>query len=455
MKIGDITELTVTGIGCNMEGIARHGGITAFVPFVDIGERVKAKVTRVQKDYFFAEPVEIIESSPHRVKPPCIHFGKCGGCDCQHLSYARQTELKSQALADTIYKISGVKAYPAKLISGSKQYYYRNKLQMPIAMKNRLKIGFFEKDSHKPVNMTRCLLHAEWADKVIASVREYAAEAGVSAYDESTHKGILRHILARRIGQHISVTLVVNSDGLPKYSKLADILEYSIGDFSLHYSVNTKKTNAVTGDTVVTLAGLSSVKYESLGIEASASPLSFMQINDEVRDLLYSHVIESAGFSDTVIDAYSGGGLLTALLAKKAGRVYGIEIVRQAVEDSNKLMADNRIDNVENILGDTAEVLPDLIERLKGERGEQAISVVLDPPRKGCEAPVISALLRAKPRDIIYISCNPATFARDAARLSGDYRLESVVPFDMFPNTKHIELVARLSREGGLARSIY
>jgi 23S rRNA (uracil1939-C5)-methyltransferase len=496
MKINDTVELDVTDVGCNMEGVARCDGIIAFVPFTDIGERVAARISHINNSYVFAEAVGISEPSKFRVKPPCIHFGKCGGCDCQHLSYERQSEHKERILRDTLSRavdLFGVEFFRIK--SGEKPFFYRNKLQMPIVQgKNKVLIGFFEKDSHRVVDMKRCLLHGDFADKTIAAVREYAEKYNISAYDERTGKGILRHIVARKIGEHTAVLIVVNADGLPEADGLAEILERYFDDFSLHVSVNKKNTNVVLGGGLKTLRGKFSVGYRAMGIEANISPLSFMQVNDEVRDMIYRKVLDLANGEnerditdginengkDIIIDAYSGGGLLTALLSKTAEKVYGIEIVKEAVNDADGLFKRNGIKNAENIEGDAAAVLPKLIERIKKERKtdgkkikseakdektnsgandekigsgaetvdngikKQRITVVLDPPRKGCDGAVIDALNASEPQKIIYISCNPATLARDLSLLKEKYSIISVYPYDMFPNTKHIETVVLL-----------
>jgi 23S rRNA (uracil1939-C5)-methyltransferase len=496
-----------------MEGVARRGGLVAFVPFTDIGERVRARVSHINKSYVFAEAVEVFEPSKFRVKPPCIHFGRCGGCDCQHLSYPRQTEHKERILRDTlsrVFDVSGVKFFGIK--SGENPFFYRNKLQIPVVQgKNKILIGFFEKDSHRVVGMKKCLLHGDFADKTIAAVREYSEKFHISAYDERTGKGILRHIVARKIGGHTAVLIVINADELPSADGLSAILERNFEDFSLHISVNKKNTNVILSDNLKTLRGKFSVEYDAMGIKANISPLSFMQINDEVRDMIYRRVLDLAngefadltngeaslsnvensddsderkmrsdiiidGFcgadkreirSDIIIDAYSGGGLLTALLSKTAEKVYGIEIVGEAVNDADELFKRNGIKNAENIKGDTAEVLPKLIGKIKNEiktdgkniescaaeilpkligkiERNKKITVILDPPRKGCERAVIDALNASEPEKIIYISCNPATLARDLALLKEKYDIISVYPYDMFPNTKHIETVVLL-----------
>ncbi|MDR1939583.1 MAG: 23S rRNA (uracil(1939)-C(5))-methyltransferase RlmD [Clostridiales bacterium] len=449
MKAGDIIKLDIADIGCNTEGVARCGDIITFVPFVDLGEEIEAEITHINKNYIFAQKTKLIKASPCRVEPPCVYFEKCGGCDCQHLSYERQLAHKEKILRDTLSKfldVSNINFLPIRY--GDKRYGYRNKLQIPVSAGGGGKavIGFFEKDSHKPVDMNSCVLHGEWAAAVIKGVRRYMSECGVAPYDERSRRGVLRHIVARKLGDYLSVTLVINDAKLPKYSKLADIIEYSIRNidgikgFSLHYSVNMKNTNVILGDNITTVCGYPLAPYEILGIKTRVSPLSFMQINDGVRDMIYQSVASLAEGADTVIDAYSGGGALTALLSKKARTVYGIEIAAEAVADADGLVKSNGIQNVKNICGDAADALPSLIARLKG-----GVTVVLDPPRKGCEKSVIDALTAARCQNIVYISCNPATLARDLSLLSKEYNTVSVEPYDMFPSTKHIETLAYLT----------
>jgi 23S rRNA (uracil1939-C5)-methyltransferase len=492
MRAGDVFEAEIDSIGCNAEGIARSGGFTVFIPFTDAGERVSARVARIDKSRAFAEKIEILRASEYRVKPPCAYFEKCGGCDCMHLAYGRQTEHKERILKETLSKffdISDTEFLP--FTHGEKRFFYRNKLQIPVAAdrSGNTRIGFYEKASHRVVDIKSCMLHGAWADKIIAAVRKYSERYGVSAYDERTGKGILRHIVARNFGGETdvlsgetvradradkgnlrynaarnfddvsgrfgnisasgfdggetSVLLVINADELPEYSGLVDILAAETDGFSLHISVNKKNTNVILGGGAKTLVGNPRMSYRTAsGIEASVSPLSFAQVNGEVRDLIYADTAEFTRGADAVIDAYSGGGVLTAMLAGSAERVYGIEVVKEAVADADTLAVRNGIRNVENILGEAEKKLPPLVAKLKRE--EKKLAVVLDPPRKGCGEAVVGALKRSLPEKIAYISCNPATLGRDLSLLQEKYDIISVRGYDMFPNTKHIEVLCRL-----------
>ncbi|MDR1906491.1 MAG: 23S rRNA (uracil(1939)-C(5))-methyltransferase RlmD, partial [Clostridiales bacterium] len=361
MKVNDIIELEIADIGCNFEGVARSEGAVVFVPFADCGERIRAKIGHINKKYAFAEAEDILCASEYRVKSPCVYYGVCGGCDALHLKYERQLEHKEKILKDTFSKLLDISKINFLPINrGEKQFSYRNKLQIPVSKDARGKtvIGFFEKNSHKIVNIEKCLLHGEWAEKVVRAVREYMEKFHIPAYEEKNNSGIIRHIVAREINGHVSVLIVINGNSLPEYSKLIKILEYSVEDFSLHISVNTKKTNVILGDNIRTLYGRERVAYTASGINANVSPLSFMQVNDSVRELIYKGVIELSKDSGVIIDAYSGGGLLTAFLSKNAEKVYGIEIMENAVSDADELMRQNGIGNVTNILGDASKILP-------------------------------------------------------------------------------------------------
>jgi 23S rRNA (uracil1939-C5)-methyltransferase len=449
MKRGEEIELHIDDIGTDGEGIAHCDGCTVFLPFAAAGERVLARVNFVKKNLAFADLIRVIEPSADRVKPPCRYFTVCGGCDIQHLAPTAQAKFKRDKLINTLRKALGSNMPEVEnTVSGNNSFYYRNKFQAPFGFNGKVVLGFFQKNSHKVVPIESCMLHADWADRLMAAVLGWANSCGVSVYDEASGTGLLRHLAARYIGGRLFITLVINGDGVPRQESLILALRQKFPDFALYFSPNKKNTNVIFGDTAKLICGEEKAVTVN-GLEMRLHPLSFLQVNDEVRENLYVRVLDSLAGSDVVIDAYSGAGILTALIAKRLenARVYGIEIVKEAVLDADRLMAENGLcDRVTNILGDAAVELPKLISKLSAQSNEPVVSVVLDPPRKGCDSAVISALLDAKPHQIIYVSCNPATLARDLALLAPAYQITSITPLDMFPQTSHVECVVLMSR---------
>ncbi|MDE6189840.1 MAG: 23S rRNA (uracil(1939)-C(5))-methyltransferase RlmD, partial [Clostridia bacterium] len=310
--------------------------------------------------------------------------------------------------------------------------------------------GYFAPNTHVPVASSLrgeggcCALNSEGIQGVVDAFLEYIDERGISTYDEKSHSGLVRHLVVRKVGETFSICVVVNGDSLPNYKALVKRLEERGYKFSLYISINKKRTNVIMGEKTVTLFGKDTLEGEALGVKFAVSPQSFMQVNDEVRDLIYSKVGEiiKASEIENVVDAYSGIGIMSNIFAGFCEKVYAVEIVKEAVENSKQLAKLNgNSHKIISICGDCARELPPLIARL-----DKSI-VVLDPPRKGCDESVLESILKSMPTKIIYISCNPATLARDIKRLLEKYEIESVTPYDMFPQTKHIETLICLKRK--------
>ena len=445
-SVGDEFEGVVSDFGMSGEGIVKDGAYPVFVPFAIVGERVRVRIVHAKKDYAFGELIEVLTASNDRIKPACRHFGRCGGCDLQHLSHAMQEEVKRLNLERTLAK-SGIEyGVPEPVCAG--EWAYRNKLSLPfgrMGRRGKIVLGFYEKKSHRVVPLGDCPLHGEWAGQVIADVTDWANECGLSVYDETTGKGLLRHIAARFITT-LSLAVVVNGDEIPHAGNLYDKLSKHFGDVALYVSPNKARTNVIFGDTVRLVKGKE--REQRLGsFSATVSPLSFLQVNDAVRDMIYADVCAAlADFAGNVTELYSGVGILTAELALRLPEAAftAVEIVPEAVRDAEKLMKKLGLaDRVTEVCADAAEYM----RSLPADGAPRAL--VLDPPRKGCDESVLAAAAEAAYSRIVYISCNPATLARDLKfLLSRGYTITSLRPYDMFPQTMHVETLAVLERNG-------
>lgn len=456
--------VTIDDIGMNAEGIAHHEGKTFFVPFSLPGEKCKVIPIHEKKNLVFAKLVEVLTPEEDRVRPCCPVFGKCGGCQLQHLKYSEQLRVKHDLVETCFAKIADLEVTVQHTGKSTEEYGYRNKLQMPVtrAKDGSPLLGFYAPNTHRVVPTSDCPLHGEFARRLIAILSEFMQEYGISSYEESSHTGLVRHLIARKLTS-LMVVIVINGTHLPHAGELYRRLHEAFGAVGLYLNINKAQTNVITGKEYHHVGGLTVQSETVNGIIYEVHPESFLQVNNRIRDRIYTRV---ANLLDdergVVIDAYSGAGLLTAILAQRFDEVYGIEIVPEAVENANHLKNTNRIENMHPILGDCAVELPVLVHRLT-QRGKR-VSVVLDPPRKGCDAPVLQAISECLPHRIVYISCNPATLARDVGILTktltptgapipkeerelSPYEVTYVKPYDMFAQTKHVETVVLLTKK--------
>lgn len=473
IETGDVIEGIVSGYGSDGEGVIRIDRFPVFVPFCLEGENVRVKITYVKKDCAFGSLLEVITPSPDRVKPRCPYFLKCGGCDLQHASKSLQLEIKRREV-ENVFKKNAISIPPVSPPVSLNEWEYRNKLALPFAYNKRsgrVSLGFYEKRTHKVVPIKWCALHGEWASVLITCITDWANECGVSVYDETTGKGLLRHAVARNLDT-LSLTLVINGKTLPHQEELIEKLKASFCDFTLYISPNEKSTNGIFGESVVLLYGKE--EEQSLGaFKATVSPKSFLQVNNLVRDALYDEVGEKLrDFKGDLIELYSGVGILTAQLALRLPdtKIISVEIEKSATDDAKKLMRKLKIDDrVTCINGDARKFLSDFITNENREAGKNFITtetvngnhkleehsvttekadtnhevaIILDPPRRGVDREILSSL--PKFGKIIYISCNPQTLARDVKLLKG-YEIESIKLFDMFPNTSSVETFCELT----------
>ena len=443
-----IYEATVTDYTEEGQGVAHVEGCVVFLPNAVAGERVKLRIEKARKTWAAGKIVEILERSPHRVNRACPVAKLCGGCDFWHLDYEEETRLKAQRVTDCLNRIGGENLERLPILAAPTCEGYRNKAQYPVACeKGRAYAGFFKAGTHQVVENTRCRILPEETDRIKAIVMDYVNKNRVPVYDEATHRGLLRHIYVRRgaVSGQILVCLVVNGNGLPKVSGLIDALKAVPGFTTLVLSVNTKKGNAVLGDKFVTLYGPGYIEDTLCGLNFRLSARSFYQVNHSQAQRLYREAISLAEITkeDLVLDLYCGVGTITLAMAAAAGRVIGVEVIPQAVEDARENAVRNGIENAEFFCADAGAAALEL--EAKGIRPD---IITVDPPRKGLNADAIEAIDRMDPRRLVYISCDPATLARDVALLKErGFTLQKALAADLFPRCSHVETVALLGRK--------
>ncbi len=444
IKSGDIIEGVVSSFASGGEGVIKADRFPIFVPFALVGEVVRARVTFAKKDVAFGELLEVVSPSPDRVKPVCPYFGKCGGCDLQHMSLRLQHEVKRDAVRDAFGKFAGMKVDVPLPIAGA-PYAYRNKLALPFSFNKRsgrVTLGFYERRSHKVVPIKWCPACGEWTGDLIDALMSWANEYGISVYDEGTRRGLLRHAVARML-KMLSLTLVINGDDIPHADALIERLKQKFGEFCLYISSNTQNTNVIFGDSVKLVYG--EEKPQNLGkFSAVISPKSFLQVNSEVRDMLYDGVAAALeGYDGDVVELYSGVGLLTAQLALRSkARFTCAEIESSATRDAKELM--ERLS-----LGDRVECINiDALKFMRGFKANDGARILLvDPPRKGCAREVLEAAMEAGFERIVYISCDPMTLARDAGILKDSFDVSEIRLYDMFPQTAGVETLCVFERK--------
>ena len=443
-----IYEAIVTDYTSEGQGVAHIEGCAVFIPNAIAGEKVLVRIEKAQKTWAAGKIVELLEKSPHRVNRECPVAKLCGGCDFWHMDYAEETRLKAERVRNCLNRLGGENLEEVPILAAPTCYGYRNKAQYPVsAKKNRIFAGFFRAGTHQVVENDRCLILPEETDRVKDLVMDYVNQYRVTAYDEVAHKGLLRHIYVRRgnVSGEILVCLVINGNKIPKPEALIERLKKVPGFATLVLSVNTKKGNAVLGDAFITLYGPGYIEDTLCGLNFRLSPRSFYQVNHHQAQRLYRAAIEQAEITknDTVLDLYCGVGTITLAMASAAGRVIGVEVIEQAVADARDNARRNGIENAEFFCGDAGQAALEL-ER----QGIRADVAVVDPPRKGLNADTIEALSRMAPRRIVYVSCDPATLARDVALLKErGYVLKNAIAADLFPRCAHVDSIVCLSRE--------
>ncbi len=439
----EIVDYTAEG-----QGVAKIDGCAVFVPNAIVGEKCNIRIEKVGKTWASGKITELLEKSPHRVNRECPVAKLCGGCDFWHMDYAEETRLKAARVRDCLNRLAGEALTELPILAAETCYGYRNKAQYPVSTKNgRAYAGFFRAGTHQVVENEKCLILPREMDRVKDLVIDYVNQFRVTVYDETTGKGLLRHIYVRRgaVSGQVLVCLSVNGRKLPHIPELIQRLKTVPGFTTLVLTVNTKAGNAVLGDEFITLYGPGYIEDTLCGLNFRLSPRSFYQVNHSQAQRLYDAAISLAQITkeDTVLDLYCGVGTITLAMAKAAGKVIGVEVVEQAVEDARENAARNGIENAEFFCGDAGKAALEL-----EQQGRKVDVAVVDPPRKGLNADTIEALARFTPKRIVYVSCDPATLARDVALLKEKgYKLQEVLAADLFPRCAHVESVVCLNRE--------
>lgn len=448
LKESDRCTARITGYTSDGEGVCRVDGEAVFVPGALAGETCLVKIVNVGKTCAHAQIEKILTPSPHRQTPDCPYFPDCGGCDFRHMDYEEECALKKQRVLDAFSRIGGIDLpelpfFPAPKLDGC-----RNKAQYPVARQHgRAVCGFFRARTHEVIPVETCRLQPPAADRVRRAVLAWMAEQNVPAYDERAQTGCVRHIYLRfgfATGQ-LLVCVVGNCTEVPAPEFLVRALRRVAPEVTtVVFSFHRKPGNAVLGDRFETLYGPGFIEDTLLGLLFRLSPRSFYQVNREQAEKLYEKALEFAALTktDTALDLYCGAGTITLLLAKAAGRAVGVELVEQAIVDARENAARNGIENAEFFCADAGEAA-----RRFAAEGRAPDVVVVDPPRKGVSEDVIAAMLAMKPRRIVYVSCDPATLARDCRRLGAGYRAEKAASFDLFPRCAHVETVCLMTRK--------
>ena len=425
-------------------GIVRLDGAVVFVPQAVRGETIDLKITKVMKTAAAGEIVKIHKPSPDRAQPECPDYGRCGGCDFQHLTYPEELWAKRQRVQDALTRLGGADIRVEEILGAKNPLHYRNKSQYPVGADGA--IGFYRARSHQVVPVKRCLIQPEAADKTAAAVGEWMRRYKVPAYDEATGKGLVRHVYVRvnRKGESLCC-VVINGRQAPREPELAAYVCAAVPHTAgVLVNSNTKRGNVILGEKYRTLWGRDYLMDTLCGLEFKLSVPSFYQVNRDQAEALYGKALDYAGLTgrETVLDLYCGIGTITLCLAKRAGRVIGAEIVPAAIRDAKENAARNHIENAEFFCGDAAETAA----RLEAE-GLRPDVITVDPPRKGLAPEVIGSIAAMGPERVVYVSCDPATLGRDVKRFGElGYRAVRACAVDMFPATRHVETVVLLSK---------
>ena len=450
LKKNQIIPLEISTMSSEGSGIGRFDGIAIFVPLTAVGDKINCRIVKTAKNYAFGIIENIVEASPERVQADCPYFKQCGGCVYRHISYESELKIKTDRVKDAIERIGGFKDLPMEpIIAAKTRNGYRNKAQIPLGLdKNgKLIMGFYANHSHRIIDAKRCLLQPDEFGVICDVFRQWFEEFGDTVYDEVKHKGVLRHLYIRR-GERtgeIMVCVVINGTTLRNADKLAGMLKANVPEVtSFVLNTNTEKTNVILGRKCRTVFGSDTISDELCELTFQLSPLSFYQVNRTQAERLYGKAAEYAALTgkENLMDLYCGTGTIGLSMAHKAKKVIGVEIIDAAIENAKINAKENGIENSEFICGDAAKAA----EVLK-QRGEKPDVIIIDPPRKGCAAELIHTITEMAPERVVYVSCDPATLARDLKLFNElGYKPQVVTPCDLFPGTAHVESVCWLTK---------
>ncbi len=444
--INDIVEVEIVDINHRGQGVARIDGYVVFVNDLIMGDRAKIKIIEKKKNYGIGKLVELLEESEYRTKPQCKYFWECGGCQIMHMDYDKQLDYKKSRVESEIRKALGENNIKVNDTLGMENpYRYRNKGSFPVARdKGRIAIGGYKLGTHDIVDLDQCIIQHDAADRIVNTFRTLMEVLRIEPYDERSHKGLVKHLMIRSNKKNEIMLIIVNSKNkLPNKSEIIGKLLDEVPEIkSIVLNVNERQTNVILGNKNKVIYGQSVLRDWIYDLEFSISPHSFFQVNPFQTEVLYSKALEYADLDENkvVYDIYCGIGTISLAAANKSKHVYGIEIVPAAIDDAGKNAIKNKIENADFYCGKAEDVFPKL-----HSQGIDADIVIVDPPRKGCEKSVLDTIIAMKPEKVVYVSCNPATLARDLKILGdGGYEVIEVQPVDMFPHGTHVESVTKL-----------
>ena len=433
--------------GTNGEGIAKIDDFTIFIPNTIKSEKVKILIVKVLKSYAFGKAIEILKKSKQRVDFDCTTYKRCGGCNLRHIDYKETLKIKQKNVQNLVDKMLKSKINVEETLGMEKPFHYRNKAQYPIGLdkNNNPVIGVFANRTHEIIKIDKCLIQNQETEKIAKFIFDFIIKNKISIYNEKNQKGLVRHIVTK-IGvktNEIMIILVINGKEIPKEKELVEAVTKKFENVkTIVKNINTKNTNVILGNENINLFGNGYITDILGDYQFKISPLSFYQVNPVQAEKLYKIGIENAGITnnDIVFDLYCGVGTISLFMSKYAKKVYGVEIVEQAIHDAKENAKINNIENTEFIVGDSEDVLDGLINK----KNIIPNVVMVDPPRRGLDIKLIDNIMKVKPRKLIYISCNPATLVRDLAKFEECFEIKFIKPVDMFPYTSHVECVAVL-----------
>ncbi len=463
MKKNELFEMTIDDITKDGQGIGHADGLAVFVKDTAPQERIRCRIIKEKKNLAYGRLEEILEPSPFRVERFCPKARSCGGCTLQHISYKKQLELKQRHVENCLSRIGGVSDVAERMepiIGMETPLHFRNKMQFPVGTdkEGQPSLGFYAGHTHSLIALDDCPTGHPVNRLLMKAFREYLTEEKISIYDETTHTGLVRHFLTR-VGfgtGEVMACVVINGEELPHSERLIELLSGAVKQYqtffrlaSVSCSINRERTNRILGDHSITIYGETFITDTIGNLRFEIAPESFFQVNPVQTVRLYGKALEYAGLTgvETVWDMYCGIGSISLFLAQKAKKVYGVEIVPQAIENAKRNASLNGIDNVVFFTGKAEEIVPELYKQ--DPEQYRADVVVVDPPRKGCDQRLLDTILSMAPKKLVYVSCDPSTLARDVAFLTdGGYYMEKAVPVDMFPHSMHVETVCLLTHKG-------
>ena len=447
-KTGDVVTLEITGYTAEGAGVGRADGQVVFVPRAIAGETLRVRIVNVGRTAAHGEILDVLTPSAHRTPPDCPYFDRCGGCDFRHMDYAEELRLKKQRVLDAFSRLGGVELAELPITGARELDGYRNKVQYPVQPRGKAAVaGFFRPRTHEVIPIETCRIQPPCADSLRRAVLRWMADCNVPAYNEKSHTGAVRHIYLRRgwASGAVLLCVVLNAEKTPHADKLVAAARAACPELTgVVASYNTRRGNAVLGDRFETLWGSGALRDTLCGLEFSLSPAAFYQVNHDQAERLYEKVLALAAMDETqtALDLYCGAGTITLCLARRSGKVYGVEIVPEAVGNARENAARNGVKNAEFFCADAGAAALEF-----ARRGETLDVIVVDPPRKGLSADVVQALAQMSPKRIVYVSCDPATLARDVRELrTHGYEVQTAEAVDLFPRCAHVETLCLLAR---------